>query len=551
MRPLTSTERIFLRLERRGYPIDVVGITVLEPHEDGPVPFRTVYERMDRATTLAPHLSRRLSQAPLGIGEDHWIEAEDFDLDEHVHHVECPEPGDERALLDLMLDICDEPLDRRRPLWACWYVTGMRDGRTALVLRGHHALMDGLGFMNLYKHVFDADEYGTPPGEREEVDFAPLEEAIGTYIGPEARTVGEKEPSAALRAVYEVPERFAHTAVTTSRIARTIAGGVPSLVTGAAGTVVRKVGDALATQESSDADEGQGTRTVSAAQTDSGSATETTPATTGTNATGASPRETARWRRLPKLPHFIPSPTDHPPVTRFQAHVTDTTKSFAVATVTLADIETARSCCPGATVNDVILAMVTGALRRYLDGHGELPDEPLLTTCPVSVRQDSGSGGNAFTTIWVELPVHLADPLERLSAVHAGANRSKSGVHASSRSWDVLADVGDLFLPGVVSAAMAFAGSKVFTKFPPTLNLSVSTLRGSPEPLYLARRRAEHLYARTIVCPPVHLFIHAITYAGHADLGVLSLRQLLPDPDTLAEGLKSELELLVERAPTR
>ncbi|MEP7160816.1 MAG: wax ester/triacylglycerol synthase domain-containing protein [Dermatophilaceae bacterium] len=540
---MTSTERIFLRLERRGYPMDIVGITVLAPHDEGPLPFRVLYGRMNDATRLSPHLTRRLSRAPLGIGEDHWIEAEDFDLDEHVHHIECPAPGDTRALLDLVLEITDEPLNRSRPLWVAWYVSGMAGGRTALLFRAHHALTDGLGFMKLYDHVFDADDQGTPPAHQE-ASSVPLGEALGAYIGPENPQVGEHEPPALLRAAYEVPERMAHTVVTSSRIARTLVGGVPSAVGGVAARVARTVGDAIAMAGAEPEPEPESERELEPEP----------PEVSG--APGSTPREDSRGgagrrgahRRL-TLPRFIPSPTDHPPVTRFQAHITDTTKCLSVASVPMAEIETARTCCPGATVNDVILAMATGALRSYLSAHDELPDEPLLTTCPVSVRKDGHSEGNAFTTIWVELPVHVEDPLERLRAVHASANRSKAGVRASLRSWDVLADVGDLLLPGMVSAVMAFAGSKVFTRFPPTLNLSVSTMRSATTPYYLGRRRVEHMYARTIVCPPVHLFVHAITYAGSAELGVLSLREVLPDPDALAAGLRAELDLLLRLAP--
>ena len=69
MEPMTSTERIFLRLERDGFPIDVVGITVLESGVLGPVPFEAVRETMARSIVEAPYLRRRVSRAPLGIGE--------------------------------------------------------------------------------------------------------------------------------------------------------------------------------------------------------------------------------------------------------------------------------------------------------------------------------------------------------------------------------------------------------------------------------------------------------------------------------------------------
>lgn len=81
--------------------------------------------------------------------------------------------------------------------------------------------------------------------------------------------------------------------------------------------------------------------------------------------------------------------------------------------------------------------------------------------------------------------MHLADPVERLAAVHASSVVAKQALPRSQAEWEALADVGDLLLPGIVSAAMAFAGTKAFGLLPPTQNRTVSTLRRSPA-------RAEH-----------------------------------------------------------
>ncbi len=518
MDPMNSTERIFFRLERDGYPIDVAGITIIEPSQQGPVPFETVKRSMARVATEVSYLRRRVSPAPLGIGEDHWVMVDAVDIDAHVRQVTCPAPGDERALLDLVLELTAAPLDRSRPLWEVWYVVGMAQGRSSLVLRGHHALTDGVGFMKLYSAVFHADE-----------DIAPLEdsapESAGDDLGYVEEHRAEREPGVIVRAAAEVPERLLVNTLTGVRIARTLVSGVPQVAAGLGRSLLGKAQALPAkTGEAADALRGEGTAAI------------------------------PPLPRLPRLPRFIPSWTSHPPVTRFNRHVTDPTKSMAVASLPLADIEAARGAHPGSTVNDVILALTSGALRRYLEPLGEIPEQPLLTTCPVNVRSTPGressggasSGGNAFTAIWVELPVQLDDPVERLAAVHAGSDRAKGHLRGSRASWGLLADVGDLLLPGVVSAAMEFAGSRAFQAFPPTLNLSVSTLRG-PEPLFFHGRKVEHLYARIIICPPVHLFIHAITYDGLVEMGILSVKQLLPDPDRMAGLLRTELDALLAR----
>ena len=57
----------------------------------------------------------------------------------------------------------------------------------------------------------------------------------------------------------------------------------------------------------------------------------------------------------------------------------------------------------------------------------------------------------------------------------------------------------------------------------------------------------EHFYARTIICPPVHLFVHAITYDGKVEMGVLSVKQIVPDPRRLTDAMRAELDLLLQR----
>ena len=513
MEPMTSTERIFLRLERDGFPIDVVGITVLESGVLGPVPFEAVRETMARSIVEAPYLRRRVSRAPLGIGEDHWIWGETVDLDEHVHRTTCPAPGDEQAMLDHILELTKDPLDRARPLWETWYVEGLTGDRTAVVLRGHHALTDGIGFMKLYQSLFDTDPTaGLPVVPLDDAEVLEDEvPAAAVDAGAVAGAVpGEREPNALFRAAAEVPERMLVNTLTGLRIARTVAQGAPAAAVKLQRDVVRRV-------------------------------------------TGLPrPGHQGTLPRLPRLPRFIPSFTSHPPVTRFNQHVADPAKSMAVLSLKLADVEAARAVVPGATVNDVILTILAGALRSYLEPYAEVPAKPLVTTCPVNVRRDPGretsaTSGNAFTAIWIELPVHLDDPVDRLAFVHAGSSRAKSGLKNSRASWDLLSDVGDLLLPSLVSAAMEFAGSKPFQWFPPTLNLSTSTLRASAQPLYLCGRRVEHFYARTIICPPVHLFVHAITYDGKVEMGVLSVKQIVPDPRRLTDAMRAELDLLLQR----
>ncbi|GAB79244.1 Diacylglycerol O-acyltransferase [Austwickia chelonae] len=521
MKSMTSTERIFLRLERDGFPMDVVGITTLEPAGDTELTYDDVRLTIVRVLAEAPYLSRRVSQAPLGIGEDKWVDEAQVDLDHHVQEIFCPGEGTERDLLDLVLDLTAEPLDRSRPLWQVWLVHGMADRRSALILRGHHALTDGLGFMHLYQSIFETDPPSAPAAQTARSSAptrgvaAPSAGIPGPFAGPRSGY----EPPALVRAAGEIPQRAVITARTSMRIARVLTRVAPRAMS----RTTRELRNRLP----------------------GGDMASPPGGAAGTSDSGGVARSTRR-------PPFVPSFTDHPPVTRFNRHIKDTGRAMAVLSLPLDEVQAARRAHPGATVNDVILAVVSGALRTYLADFDEIPDRPLVTTCPVSVRtRPDGDGGqasgNAFTAIWVDLPVQLDDPVERLTAVHARSSQAKGGLHRSRASWDVLSDLGDLLLPGMVSAAMAFAGSRPFHLIPPTQNLSVSTMRGSKTPLYFCGRKVEHLYARTIICPPVYLFIHAISYDGKLEIGILSARELLPDPEAVARNMRAELDALLDR----
>ena len=116
MPAMSSTERIFLRMERPGFPCDIAGINVLEPSPEGALPFEAVRAVFDQRRHQSPLLTLMLAPAPLGIGEDRWTQAASLDIDAHVHHRQVPPPGDMQALLATVLEVSKDPLDRSRPL---------------------------------------------------------------------------------------------------------------------------------------------------------------------------------------------------------------------------------------------------------------------------------------------------------------------------------------------------------------------------------------------------------------------------------------------------
>ncbi len=491
---MDRTERIFLRLERPGYPFDIAQIIMLESRPEGPLPFEQVRAVFNQRCARSRPLTRVIASAPLGIGEERWASVARLDVDEHVHERVVPEPGDRRALLTAVLEVTAEPLNRDRPLWEAWYLTGMADGTAAVVLRTHHATVDGIGIAQLHDLLFDTEP--TPVNVDDEPP--PLRHRIGS--------------TPLRRALFEIPTRLVTGVVTTRRIFDRVRAAVPDTLVQVPKDVAHNASAKL------------GTLLLDRPETDTVA--------------------------LPELPGYIPWATGHPPMTLFNQHVNDPRKALALVSLSLEQVNEVRSAFPQVTVNDILLALVTGSLRDYLAAHEDLPDGPIRTTSPVHVPATDGNAGNGnhFTTVWIDLPVHLPDAMERLVAVSASATAAKRSLRQSQDSWDALADVGDLLLPGVVAAAMAFAGTRAFGLFPPTQNLTTSTVIGSREVRYLATRRITHMYARTIVCPPVHLFMCSYTYAGTIDFSVTTIEELCPDPEALAAGLQTELDRLLSLA---
>jgi WS/DGAT/MGAT family acyltransferase len=199
----------------------------------------------------------------------------------------------------------------------------------------------------------------------------------------------------------------------------------------------------------------------------------------------------------------------------------------------------------GGTVNDVVLAAVAGALRTHLLSRGH-PVEGLTLRAmvPVSVRAETERGalGNRVSTMYAPLPVHAADPLERLrivSAAMAGLKESGQAVGA-----EVLTRMAGFASPTVMSqAARLQARQRMF-------NLTVTNVPGPQFPLYLLGRRLRRLFPQVPLAANAALGIAIMSYDGTINFGLLADYDVLPDVDQVAAALEASLDRLAEAAGT-
>ena len=180
------------------------------------------------------------------------------------------------------------------------------------------------------------------------------------------------------------------------------------------------------------------------------------------------------------------TPAVQPPRTRFNRQVT-AHRIVEGRRFELAQVKTIKQAVPGATVNDAVLAIVGGALRKYLEAKLELPKETLIAMAPISVRSEGERGalGNQVAGMTVALGTEIADPVERLRAVHEAATASKSMTHAVGAK--LMTDYTQ-FIPST-TAALA---TRVYTEYGLSQQVSVpfncvvTNVPGPQIPLYSA-----------------------------------------------------------------
>ncbi|MEM8904416.1 MAG: wax ester/triacylglycerol synthase family O-acyltransferase [Actinomycetota bacterium] len=223
-------------------------------------------------------------------------------------------------------------------------------------------------------------------------------------------------------------------------------------------------------------------------------------------------------------------------------------RSYAVASVELDRLKIVKKEL-GGTINDVVLAMCSGALRGELKARGDTTTRRVSAFVPVSVRQDGDDINNHISGMLVELPVEIADPLMRYRTACSAAERSKAQLGAMRPG--TLADAADL-VPPVVARPLAQLAhrSGVRELLPPAVNVTVSNVPGPREPLYAAGCELVEYYP----CPPINdgasLNITCLSYADRMYFGVTGDRRRLPDAQRLVDRLVEELDELANLSPT-
>jgi WS/DGAT/MGAT family acyltransferase len=203
----------------------------------------------------------------------------------------------------------------------------------------------------------------------------------------------------------------------------------------------------------------------------------------------------------------------------------------------------------GATVNDVLLATCALAMRRYLENRKHLPDDPLVTACPVSVRTEDqrGEQNNRLSVMFTKLHTDIADPIQCLLATQRTAAAAKTEHELlGSETLGAWAEVADPMASAVASSF--YSARNLASRHRPALSFILSNIPGPPFPVYLAGAEMERAYPMGPVLEGAGLNVTMLSYRDSVDFGFLAASDLVPDVWDLADAVPFAFAELHEAA---
>jgi WS/DGAT/MGAT family acyltransferase len=447
---LSALDASFLTAESPTAHMHVGWVARFDPPEHGEPPtFAELRDHVAARLRRAPRYRQRLAPVPLGLHAPEWVDAQDFDIDDHVVHCPATDLGEavETAL--------STPLCRSRPLWELWVCDGLADGRLGLVGKVHHCMVDGLAAVELGALLLDP--MPDPP------DGEPDGWSPGRPLGAlELLARGARDRLHGALALAEVPAKLVLAPV------RALADA-------------RRVGVALS-------------RAV-----------------------------------RPATPHRVLNEPISP------------LRHLGVLARDLDQLLTIKRRF-GVSLNDVVLAVCAGGMRRFLIDRDVVP-ETLKAMVPVSVRGEGDELGNRISFVFVPLPCEEPDAAARLLTVHAAMRRQKTG--GGPRGAETMLDALRLAPPFVQRAATHVVSS------PRTFNLVVSNVPGPRIPLYMRGCRLAEAHPVVPLADRHALSIGFTTLGGRACFGLYADREALADVDDLVRAIGLEIDTLLGLAGER
>lgn len=243
-----------------------------------------------------------------------------------------------------------------------------------------------------------------------------------------------------------------------------------------------------------------------------------------------------------ELPKLQPAPK-----TRFNRDLS-AQRSIGSTTFDLDDVRAARKVVDGATVNDAVLAICGGGLRRYLESKKELPGTSLVAMAPVSIRAKGGdaTSGNRVSAMFVPVGSDVSDPVARLQAITQSTSGQKAG--SSGVAARAMTDYAQ-FVPAFTAALASRLQSSLAAQMPsPPFNVSITNVPGPQVPLYAVGARMINSIGYGGIVNGMGLIMPVTSYCGQLTVAFTACRDMLPDPEFFAECLSDSFSELCAAA---
>lgn len=457
-------------------------------------------------------------------GEWRWEEDEAFSFDERVMVVELEDPDDPRSLQRLVAQHRTEMLDRERPLWRALFVDRYRGG-SAIVLRTHHAVADGMRMVQLSMTLFDATTEGGAILGPAVTQHAAHPEAPGQAMGDRVRAglanMGRQTAGTARSALEagqqaaallaQAPDGVAGTARLARRALTNPVGAGHGLITGAWAGVVEATAAMRFSLPSAVPGGGPLVDLFSAAPGDIDIARKLLLGTRN---------DVALWTGTAGVEKAVA--WSEP--------------------LSLGDVKSVAR-ANQATVNDVLVSCVAGALHGYLRAHDERCASVTFMV-PVNLRPLDLSLpdelGNGFALVQLELPTDRPDPLQVLQVAKQRMNRIKHG-HEAAVAFQVQGAIAGLSR-GIYEASVDLLANRTVG--------TLTNVPGPPVPVYLAGSRVEGMVGWAPLSGDQPMSFTIYSYGGQVIVGIACDRRLVPDHEMIVDGFTTAFEGLRARSPS-
>lgn len=506
---LSTLDAGFLYMETAEMPMHVGSLSMFQLPDGYEGDFFEAFKAQiaDRIED-APMLKRKLARPLLDMDHPSWVEDEQFDINRQIFRASLAAPADMAALRRTVGWMHAKLLNRARPLWEFYLFENMPNNQVGLYVKIHHALIDGGAGMALTRIIYDA--VPNPPARVRETPpkrETKAQAAERTRIADAAATAANAATTAMESYLRFWQQPFAQTpdSIKLPRTGRTDIASV--LFDHVAGQVEL------------------GAKFAAALPGLMKTAAQNLPAMLDPT-------------RLKDLQNLVAPKT---PLNK----TISSERAFGTITLSLPRVKAVGKAA-GGSINDAVMAISSGVLRRYLMESNSLPTRPLSAGVPISLREEGNANTNNQVFAMVcPLATDIADPRERLASIITESGKAKAMVSPFKEVVPLMTNVSAIGVPMAAQMlALLYSRSGLADVLPPATNVCISNVPGPRMSLYAAGAELLNLFPVSIVTHGMALNITVQSYRDQLEFGLIAGANILPDVQRLADMLEEELVAL-------